>query len=194
MPYLTQRLNELFHSRTVYSTKSTFACGPQNLNWVSVRRIPGPKYWYVLLCHEIFHHFRCVTGGKILLRDPGTIRMPLFQLWNKSSSKNFSILWQAHRSIEWLKASDTTVIAAKAPPKHLCLQVLNDLMIHESSLRIIFERADFSDPVQKIIFIAENDFSPLFFCPIFVLFCPLTSFFSLLWLKAVFSLVFWLFY
>jgi len=35
---------------------------------------------------------------------------------------------------------------------------------------MIIERADFSDPVQRLCFIVEKDFCPLFFCPIFVRF------------------------
>jgi len=63
-----------------------FCIWPKILNWVYVRRIPGPiKYGYIL-CHKIFHHFRCVTEEKILLKDPGTIAVPfpaLEQLFGK---------------------------------------------------------------------------------------------------------------
>jgi len=73
------------------------------------------------------------------------------------------------------------------------------------SFQMFFEcaDADFSDPVQRnrfhshkqffslvllsIAFIHTNNFSPLFFCPIFVLFWQTCMIFlSLLWLKTLF--------
>ena len=148
---------------------------------------PGQPSFDILYCRDIFHHFRYVTGGKVLLKDPGNIRIHFFSLWNNHSSKNVKILWLVHHSFGWLKSSHTAVIAAS--PKHLlCVCSHNDLNVNdESSLRMIFEHTDFSDPVQrnefhrlKRLFSTDHFANVCTFLPTYIVFL------SLLWLRAVF--------
>jgi len=166
--------------------KSTFAYRLQIIIWVYVWRTPGPiKHRYILLCHELFHHFRCVTGGNVVLRDSRSIGISLFQLWNNTSSKNFIKLWRAHHAFDWLNASDTVV--TKQPPKYLFLRVLSKPIYMES-------RMFFSDDLQicwllwpctkKWLSSLKKTFLHCSFIQSLYFFFPLLSFVSLLWLKA----------
>jgi len=134
---------------------------------------PGiAMFFYVMNVFNIFD-----TGGMILLEDSGTTRLSLFQLWNNFFEELQHIV--ANASLFRLaKTSDT--VATKASPKHIFLWVFNKL-IYVGIMNLLFGL--FSNVLTSLTlckekaFIAENDFSPLFFCPIFVLFWPLISFF-----------------
>lgn len=108
--FLNQRLDELFHSRTIQCIKSTFAYNSQILYWIYVRRVLGSiTYLHMLLCRESLHPFHVWQWAKILLKDPRIVRILLFKLWNNSSSKNIHILWRTHHSCDWLQASSTVI-------------------------------------------------------------------------------------
>jgi len=109
-----------------------------------------------------------VTGSKILPKD---IR-PSGHLFSSSGTTLLrrSTIYCGERIIPFygLKASDTVV--TRASTQHLLLRLLNKL-IYMGNTNLLF---GWSSNVltsvtlyKQMAFIAENDFPPLFFCPIF---------------------------
>ena len=101
--------------------------------------------------HENCDQFSCVSGTKILRKDPRTIRIPLCQRSKRSSY-----------SFHWLKASD--IIVTKGSPKHLCLQFLTIRLIQqgilETSLYVIFDCAEcWSNPWYQLSKLLDVDSS-----------------------------------